>query len=103
MRQFLDSLDSITIKILFGIMMAIGGGAVRVCGNPQHQQARTIISSMMIVILAGYITATLFHERITDTHNFGVICALGGYSGQLVLVIASKNFEKLIRRFKWLS
>lgn len=98
--KILDQLDGETFRLIIGGILALGGGAVRVCGNPEHQQWKTIISSLMTAVFAGYLTAVLLHDRISDINYFGAICALGGYSGQLVLVILSKQFENLLRRLK---
>lgn len=101
MRQFISELDTeVTRLILMGVL-AFLGGVVRICSNPEHKAAKVVISSLMTAVFAGSLLGALLHDYVADAMYLGAICALGGYSGQLVLVIISKWFEKLLRgRFK---
>ncbi len=75
------------------VLMALIGlisGAVRVCGNPKIHGWRVMISSLMASAFAGGLTAAILHERITDIVFLGAMCSVGGYLGQLTLVLISK-------------
>ena len=72
--NFIDRLDTEISRLIIGGILALGGGAVRVCGNPEHQQWKTIISSLMTAAFAGYLTAVIFHERISDLNYFVEQC-----------------------------
>ena len=96
MKTIMEGLDNDAVRVVLGVLIALISGAIRVCGNPEHQTWKMIVSSVLTAGLAGFITAAMFYSAIPDRYIFGVVCALGGYSGQLVLVITSKQFEKLL-------
>jgi len=64
LKAILDGVDSEVVRIVLGVLIALISGAIRVCGNQEHQTGRMVISSVMTAGLAGFITAAVFYNTI---------------------------------------
>lgn len=78
------------------VMAGIGllGGAVRVCSSHKADGLRLIVSSLMVSFFASGLTAAFLHDYVTDSIILGGLCGLGGYFGQITLVVIARLVSK---------
>ena len=92
-------MDDETNKVLQ--MAAVGaiGGAIRLCGDGSIKTWRMMAASLMTSTFAAGITAAFLHEVIKDPVYLGAICGMGGYMGQVMLVMLEKKTRGIIAEF----
>lgn len=80
------------------MMAALGlaGGAVRVCNSNEIKSWRTIIGSLMVAMFAGGLSGMILHDTISDPIYLGAVCSMGGYMGQITLVVIEKRVKKVL-------
>jgi hypothetical protein len=87
-------IDDEVKKVFYMAIVGLLGGAVRVCSSHRMDNARLIISSLMVSFFASGLTAAFMHHYVTDQIMLGGLCGLGGYFGQITLVIIAKQVSK---------
>lgn len=72
------------------------GGVIRLCSDGSIKTWKMMIASLLTSTFAAGITAAFLHEMVTDPVYLGAICGMGGYMGQVTLVILEKKTRNII-------
>jgi len=87
-------IDEEVKKVFYMALIGLLGGAVRVCSSHKMSSIRLILSSLMVSFFASGITAAFLHHYVADQIILGGLCGLGGYFGQITLVVIAKQVAK---------
>lgn len=90
-------MDENTTKIVQMSALGALGGVIRVCGDGTITTWRMMIASVLVSLFAGGITGAFLHEQITDPIYLGAICSVGGYMGQVTVLLFEKYFRRIIK------
>lgn len=79
-------------------MSALGaiGGVVRLCGDGTITTWRMMAASVLVSLFAGGVTAAFLHDVIKDPVYLGGVCSVGGYMGQVMIVLLEKRVRRVI-------
>jgi spore maturation protein SpmB len=88
--------DDDTRKVLYMSAFGAIGGVIRLCSDGGITSFKRAVASIMIASFAGGLTAAILYKSIADPIYLGALCSIGGWMGQIIIVVAEKRFRKII-------
>ena len=89
-------MENETKQVIQMALLGSIGGIIRLCSDGSIKTGRMMIASLLMSTFAAGITAAFLHNTITDPIYLGGICGMGGYMGQVLLVILEKKTRNII-------
>ena len=85
-----------TWKIIEMSILGAIGGIVRICSDGTITTWRMVIASLLVSTFSAAMTAMFLHELVSDPIYLGGLCGMGGYMGQLMLVLLEKKTRNVV-------